>query len=608
MNDFRILIVEDELIIAKNTAKKLLDAGYDVFKTVSSGKAAIESIQENLPDLILMDIAIKGNLDGIETALKIKSIADIPLIFLTAYATDEIMERASKTGCYGYLIKPFRDKELQASVKMALSKHKEQSAIQNALQSTVNEYSSQYDSVYKDTLTNLPNHLFIRDLFDHFSSLIGSVSTTEISSSDVANKQLEEDSNDKIKFELVAIFNISLDRLNKINDFLNKEQQDELVKQVAKRLNYCVGNFDLQGAIVYLERDNYVVISAIDNKQTAQKYGSQILEELRTVFLIDELEIFLPTSIGIAFNPSDSEDIEQLLEQSQKAVKYVQKQGGNRCQLFTFAFNIRNSKAATTLTMESYLHHALAKQELELYYQPKVNLKDNLISGAEALIRWNHPTLGRITADKFIPIAEESGLIRPISEWVLDSACQQTKMWHDSGLDWLKVGINISGFQFRQLDLFHQMTQTLFKTSLDPHFLELELTEKILVENIKTNIQRLNLIKKLGIQIALDGFGTGYSSLGYLQKFPFDILKIDSCFIRNIDQDQVNAVITKNTIDMAHQLGLKVVAEGVETEAELKLLQEYQCDEIQGFIFSRPIPATEFQKLVISRKTTINAI
>lgn len=608
MSNFSILIVEDELIIAKNTAKKLKLAGYVVPKIVSSGQAAISYVTENPPDLILMDIAIKGDIDGVETALQIKDIADIPTIFLTAYATDEIMERASKTGCYGYLIKPFRDKELQASIKMALSKHKEQSTIQNALQSAVNEYSLQYDNIYKDTLTNLPNQLFIRDLFDYFSTLIGSTHTTKAANIAGDYKQQEEEKAQDIQLNLIGIFNICLDRIKKINDFLNKEQQDELVKQVAQRLSDCVGEFDLEGAIVYLERDNYVVISTIDNKQTAQKYGQKILDELKKVFLIDELEIFLPTSIGVAFSPTDSEDIEELLEQSSKAVEHVQKQGGNRCQLFTFAFNIRNSKASKTLTMESYLHHALDKQELELYYQPKINLKNNSITGAEALIRWNHPMLGRIAAEKFIPIAEESGLIRPISEWVLETACQQTKIWHDSGLNWLKVGINISSFQFRQLDLFHQMTQTLFKTSLDPLFLELELTEKILVENIKTNIQRLNLIKKLGIQIALDDFGTGYSSLGYLQKFPFDILKIDACFIRNLDKDQVNAVITKNTIDMAHQLGLKVVAEGVETKTELKLLQEYQCDEAQGFIFSRPIPAAEFKKLVIGNKTAVKAL
>ena len=290
-----------------------------------------------------------------------------------------------------------------------------------------------------------------------------------------------------------------------------------------------------------------------------------------------------------------------MLEQSTKAREYARQQGGNRCQEFTFAFNIKSSQPSNSLIMESYLYHALEKEELELYYQPKINLKNNLITGAEALIRWNHPSLGRISADRFIPLAEESGLIKPISEWVLNSACEEAKAWQDIGLNFLKIGINIPGFQFRQSDLFHKITQALFNASLEPDFLELEFTEKILVENLKTNIQRLNLLKKIGIQIALDDFGTGYSSLGYLQQFPFDILKIDSCFIRNIDTNKVNAIITQNTIKMAHQLNLKVVAEGVETEAELKFLKQCQCDEIQGYVYSHPLPAKEFRNLVFSQ-------
>ena len=603
MNNIKILIVEDELIIAKNAARKLENVGYTVSKIVTSGQAAIEAVVSDRPDLILMDIAIKGKIDGIETAKQIKDIANIPFIFLTAYADDAIIERASQVGCYGYLIKPFRDKELQATIKVALKKHEEHSTIQQVLQSTVNEYSLQYENVYKDNLTNLPNQFFLRDIFDYFSSLIQNDSTINLERQE--NLPVVNDNNSQLdKFKLIGVFNINLDRLSKVSSFLTKEQQDNLVREIAQRLTNCVADFDSQATIVYLEKHNYVVVSALKRKQQAQNYGQEIIEKLTQAFDIDRQEIFLTTSVGVAFSPLDSQDIEVLLEQSTKAREYAQKQGSNRCQLFTFAFNIKNSQASTTLVMESYLYHALERRELELYYQPKVNLKNNLITGAEALLRWNHPVLGRISADKFIPLAEESGLIRPISEWVLDSACKQAKVWHKLGLSSLKIAINISGFQFRQSDLFHKITQTLFQTSLDPESLELELTETILVENIKTNIQRLNLLKKIGIKIALDDFGTGYSSLGYLQQFPFDILKIDSCFIRDIDSNKTNAVITKNTIDMAHQLGLKVVAEGVETERELQYLKKCECDEVQGYIYSRPLPAKEFRNLVFNKMTT----
>jgi diguanylate cyclase len=598
-----ILIVEDELLIAKNTAKKLNNFGYNVAKIVSSGQAAIEFINQEQPDLILMDIAIKGEIDGIETASRIKGMVDVPVIFITAYANDETLERAAKTGCYGYLIKPFKDRELQATIKMTLSKHSEQSAIQGALQAATSAQSSEYDDIYKDNLTDLPNKLFLRDVFNYLSSLILDSDPTIAET----NNQLEfpiqqgiKEKSEKSKLNLIGVYNISLERFDKVSSFLNKEQQNSLVKEIAQRLTNCVNGFDVQGSTVYLKSDNFAVLLAIDERRKASEYGQSILEALKEHFIIDDREIYLAPCIGIAFCPSDSVEVEELLEQGYKAIEYAKTQGGNRCQAFTFAFNVKRYRATDDLRLESELHHALARNELELYYQPKVDLQSNLIVGAEALVRWNHPEMGRISAQKFIPLAEESGLIRPIGEWVLTTACKQLKTWHEAGLDSLKVSVNLSGAQFIQSDLFHIITQTLFHTSLEAKYLELEVTETILVENIKANVHRLNLLKKLGVQISLDDFGTGYSSLGYLQQFPFDVLKIDACFVHDINKNQVNAVITKTIINMAHQLGLKVVAEGVETSAELNLLREVGCDAMQGYLFSRPIAAKEFYKLATS--------
>ena len=582
-----ILIVEDELLIAENTANKLKKIGYNVLKIVPSSQAALQFVQQNKPDLILMDVAIRGEIDGIETATRIKSTLDIPIVFVTADANDETLDRASKTGCYGYLIKPFRDKELQATIKIALNKHQEQSAIQDALQSTIRYYSTEYDDIHKDNLTNLPNKLFLRDLFDYLSSLL-------ISEDDIHN-QVE-----KSQAELIAVFNIRLDRLKKISNCLNKEHQGALVKKIAQRLTDCVESFEDYGSTVYLSPDNFLILLALDGRSAATRYGQNILENLKKSFIIGDHEIYLSPNIGISLCPFDSTDIEELLQQSEKAIDYAKTKGGNRCQTFTFAFNVRSYKASDDLKLESELYHALERNELELYYQPQVELITNSIVGAEALIRWNHPQRGSITPDKFIPLAEESGLIRPIGEWILDNACRQMQAWHDAGLNKLKVGVNLSGVQFKQSDLFHNVTQILFNSSLEAQYLELELTENILVENIPTNVQKLNLLKKLGVKIALDDFGTGYASLGYLHQFPFDILKIDSCFVRHIDSNRVSAVIVENTISMAHQLGLQVVAEGVETEAELNFLKHVQCDLVQGFWLSRPLGAKEFQKLVMN--------
>ncbi|MGL5836158.1 MAG: two-component system response regulator [Waterburya sp.] len=607
-----ILIVEDELLIAKNTAKKLHGFGYNVVKIVSTGQAAIDFVSFEQPDLVLMDITIKGEIDGIEAASQIKAISDVPIIFLTAYANDETIDRAAGTGCYGYLIKPYKEQELHATVKMTLSKHLEQSTIQQALQSSLSEYSSEYDDIYQDRVTGLPNKLFIRDLFNYLLSLITDRDPERASNFLQSHQQ---DIAQESELKIIGVFNISLDRFDKLSGFLNQQEQDALLKEIAQRLVDCVSDFTaVHGEVVFLAPDNFVVLLAMNNRVTGSKYGQSLLNALQQNYLIGEnpsgmpREIYLAPTIGIAFSPSDSSDITELLEQGYKTIKYGKSQGGNRCQAYTGALNIKSSKANEELKLESELHHALERQEFELYYQPKLDLKTNLIIGSEALLRWNHPAMGRISANKFIPLAEDIGLIKPIGEWVLTAACHQMQTWLDAGLTNHVLSVNLSGAQFRQSDLFHQITQILFKTSLEPKFLELELTETILVENIRTNIQRLNMLKKLGIQISLDDFGTGYSSLGYLQQFPFDVLKIDACFIRDINQNQVNAVITKTVIEMAHQLGLKVVAEGVETTEELDFLQNVQCDAIQGFLFSRPLAAKEFQKLAMNNMNSSNAI
>lgn len=582
----KILIVEDELLIARNIAAKLKKVNYQISNIVTSGEAAIQSISEDQPDLILMDIAIKGDLDGIETANRVKSHNDIPIIFLTAYADDRTLERASETGCYGYLVKPFQERELYATIKMALSKHREQSTIQNSLQAALNEYSSQYNNIYRDNVTNLPNQLFLRDLFDYLVSSLRET-TSQDSNSEVTTSKL------------IAIFYLHLDRFEKINESLENDWIDTLLKTVAERLTKCVNNFDRGGATVHLEQNEFAVMVTIANRQIATNLGTEILTALNQPIILDNRELFLSVSIGVAFYPFDNDEIEELVQQAKQAMKYAQQQGGNRCQWFTLALNLGVAKASESLTLETELHHALERQELEIYYQPKVNIEGKIV-GAEALLRWNHSEMGLISPDRFLPLAEETGLILPIGEWVLKRVCRQTKFWHDNGLDFLKVGVNLSGVQFKQSDLFHRITQILFDSAIEPQFLELELTEKILVENIKTNVRRLNLLKKLGITIALDDFGTGYSSLGYLQQFPFDILKIDRCFINKIDRNSTNAVITQTIIEMAHRLGLKVVAEGVETQAELDFLKRSQCDEIQGYLVSRPLPTIEFEKLIVN--------
>ncbi|MGB7519562.1 MAG: EAL domain-containing protein, partial [Spirulinaceae cyanobacterium] len=256
-----------------------------------------------------------------------------------------------------------------------------------------------------------------------------------------------------------------------------------------------------------------------------------------------------------------------------------------------------NTRSQRQLQLEGSLYTALENSEFEIHYQPQVELKTGKIVGAEALLRWHHPELGSISPTEFIPIAEETGWIIPIGEWVLKKACQQLQKWTEE-VGSFRVAVNLSARQFSQESLRETIAQILQQTDIKPEFLELEITESLLMQDIDNAIITLRELRKLGITISIDDFGTGYSSLGYLKQFPFNNLKIDRCFVRNINLDDKDIAITKAIINMAHNLNLKVIAEGVETQEELDFLREHKCDEIQGYFFSRPVPAQELSSLI----------
>ena len=597
MNVTNILIVEDELLIAENLAIKLNELNYKVVDIVSSSQAAIAKANTHIPDLILMDIAIKGDTDGIATAAKIRKIHDIPIIFLTAYADEKTLERASQTGCYGYILKPFKDRELHATIKMALSKHQQQSAIEQSLQAKIRQYASSSSPANIDLLTQLPNHLSFQDLFEYILDESENGFNHQPANKD---RQLTSESTNQ---DLLAILYFEIDRFARITDSLSKDSRDLPIMIIAECLKDALKNHENINTTIKLQGSEFVILIAGIQQQAAAKSAAEmILNQFRKPFIIENLEFFLTASIGIAFYPFHETDSNKLLIQAHRAMQYAQKQGGDRCKIYSDSLNLIISKAKNRILIETELHYALKRQELELYYQPKIDLRTGKIVGAEALARWHHPQIGLVMPNQFITIAEQSSLIESIGEWALITACTQTQSWHQAGFNDLSIAVNLSGRQFKQLDLFHKLTQIMFDSGLKPECLELELTEKILVENEKLNIQRLNLIKKLNVQISLDDFGTGYSSLGYLQQFPFNVLKIDRCFIKDIDRNTKNAVITKSVIVMAHQLGLKVVAEGVETQAELAFLVDCQCDLVQGFLLSGPLPAKDFEQLLVNNK------
>lgn len=603
MKNTKILIVEDELLIAENLAMKLKKFEYQVVGIVSSGKAAMEKTKSKNPDLILMDIAIKGQIDGIQTAQEIRKTYDIPIIFLTAYADDKTLERASTTGCYGYILKPFKDRELYAAIKIALNKHQEQNKIQQSLENKIAQSSTQSNDINVDSLTQLPNRLCLADLFEYMLSESDEIFPGQPRGT-ITSEQVNRSSTSKASQDLLAVLYFEIDRFKRINNSLNSEKRDLLIKAIAERLTNTIAEYEGTASIIRLQNSEFVILAGgIKQQQQAIDIARKILNQFHSSFRIDDLELFLTASIGIAFYPHDDLDPDSLVTQGQKAMEYAQEQGGDQCKVYRTSLQLINSGMPHKLSIETELHYALERQQIELYYQPKINLKTGKIVGSEALIRWNHPEMGLMMPGQFIPIAEKSSLIESIGEWVLTTAYKKTQTWHQSGFKDLSIAVNLSSRQLKQLDLFHKLSKLLIDCNLQPQFLELDLTEKILIENEKLNIQRLNLIKKLGVKISLDDFGTGYSSLGYLQQFPFDILKIDRCLISNIKPNSQNAILTKTIIDMAHQLDLKVVAEGVETQSELAFLVSKGCDEIQGYLFSRPLPVQEFEKLLFSGKS-----
>ena len=567
-----ILVIEDEEFVRENILELLDAEGFQAFGA-ENGKIGFELAKVKVPDLILCDVMMPG-LDGygVLTALRQDSVlASIPFIFLTAKASKSDLRQGMELGADDYLTKPFTRAELLGAIGTRLKK---QAAVEDRYYAELQQTKAKLNYlIHNDSLTNLPNRFSLREQF----------------------KQIQK--TDSSPEQLVTVLSVGLDRFNQINTHLGNSIGDLLLKAVAERLSVCVGN---QGIVARLNDDQFAVILAtIKHRNEASQIAQDILTRLSETFELGGQEIFVTASLGIALCPRDGTEIEQLLNHAHIAMMKAKQQGGDHYEFYATAYNIGSSDR---LALQTSLRYALEREELEVYYQPQVNLKTGEIFGAEALVRWQHPERGLVLPSKFIPIAEETGLIVPIGEWVFYTACKQVKVWQNSGFPSLQIAVNLSSRQFSQLDLRHRLVQIIINTGIEPKYIELELTESMLVQNTEVAIRRLNALKALGVKIAIDDFGTGYSSLSYLQQFPFDVLKIDRCFIRNITENTSNAAITEAIIAMAKNLNLKLIAEGVETEDELSFVCQHQCDGMQGYLFSRPVPVQEFHQLLLTNK------
>jgi len=393
-------------------------------------------------------------------------------------------------------------------------------------------------------------------------------------------------------WRIVVLF-IALDRFKSINDTLGAALGDELLRQFSNRLVECVRLRDTVGR---LGNDEFALILTMSrNQQEAVAVANQVREALRAPFDLRGHAATLTASIGIAMYPDDATDPETLIKYANTAMGGAKQAGRDGYRFFTAGMNVQ---VLARLDLELALRHALEHEQFILYYQPKVDLRTGRISGVEALLRWRRPGYGLVAPAEFVPVLEDTGLIVRVGAWVIQAACRQIAEWRDSEVGPVRVAVNVSSRQFAEGDLEGEVTRALAQYGVAAELLELELTETALMSNAERTIVVLGKLKKIGVKVAIDDFGTGYSSLAYLQRFPIDKLKIDIAFIREVTNNPQDAAIARTIIELAHSLDLQVIAEGVETREQLAFLTDNGCDQVQGFLFCRPLPANELEPLL----------
>lgn len=508
-------------------------------------------------DVVLLDLTLpdaKG-IDGVNRLVEFKP--DIPIVVMSASDDEQTAVEALKSGAQDYLVKsPADSKVMIRALRYAIERKRSEQHI--------------HQLANYDRLTKLPN----RDLCqDRLRQSIAQASRQNT---------------------LVAVLFFDLDRFKVINETLGHGLGDQLLQHVAQRMKSSLRETDTVGR---LGGDEFVVIlTGLTDTSDAARVAQNILNTLVRPITLNDHEVFVTTSIGISLYPNDATDVEALIQNADAAMYRAKEQGRNHYQFYTLDMN---AKALERLNLENDLRHALERDEFLLHYQPLLDLSSHQIVGFEALLRWDHTDHGFISPVDFIPIAEETGLIMPIGEWVLDAACRQAKLWQDQGFGNANIAVNLSNRQFAQENMLETVTKALDGAGLGPEHLELEITESCVMENPDEAIVVLRQLNDMGIRISIDDFGTGYSSLSYLKRFPLDTLKIDRSFVNDITDDQDGAAIVEAILAMAHSLRLKVVAEGVETREQMAFLEAHNCDIIQGYLLSKPLsPADATEKFL----------
>ena len=402
---------------------------------------------------------------------------------------------------------------------------------------------------------------------------------------------------------MLAILFLDLDRFKYVNDTLGHNVGDKLLKQVAERILGCVRSAD---TVARLGGDEFtLVLDGIEDKGVVANIADKICRKVGEPYYFAGKDIYVSASIGISLYPEDGADIGELMKRADTAMFKAKEHGGS------YLFYEAEMEAIVTnkVEIEQDLRHSLEKNELDVYFQPKLNLNTRKIEGIEALVRWNHPDKGQVGPNDFIPLAEETGLISEVGLWVLISSCVQMQAWIDKGYDPMPVSVNLSGRQLENGDITAQVAHVLAESGLKPEYLELEITESIIMKKPEEVISILHQLKAMGVKLSIDDFGTGYSSLNYLRKFPIDLLKIDKAFVRDIEINNEDRLIVKSIIALAKSLNLEVLAEGVETLEQQNFLEQEGCDYIQGYYIGKPMRSEDFeQEFILSNNNNIKLI
>ena len=568
-----ILVIEDVESLREEILETLSYEGFDVLGA-ENGIVGVQMAKTYIPDLIICDIAMP-ELDGYGTLVALREepkTSMLPFIFLTAMTEKGDMRQAMQLGADDFLTKPFTSSELLGAIASRLQKY---NSVKEHYYDEIKAVGAKFEYLsHHDELTQLPNRVLFYD------------SLTQV----VLHAQINHKS--------LALLFLDIDNFNIINNTLGNDIGDQLFKAIAERLKRYTAPCDM---VARIQGDEFaMIISDIQSLSHVKIEAEKILDLLSRPYNLYGHEVFITSSIGITIFPEDHQQVEGLIKNAELAMYYAKTHGRNSYKLYSPELN---AQSAEYMALANSLHRAIDRQEIRVFYQPLVDLQSGKIIGAEALARWQHPDLGLIMPSKFIPVAEQTGLILRLTELILEAVCRQMRSWKDLNINYGFIAVNLSTQHFRpDSNLIEMLTKVLQESRLEPEDLELELTESIIMQNAEFTINVLSKLQTMGVKVAIDDFGTGYSSLSYLKHFPVNTLKIDRCFIQDVTSDRHDATISLAIIDLAHSLSLQVIAEGVETMEQVQFLKEHSCDQIQGYFFSPPLPQLEFEKMLIDGK------